>query len=74
MTNDFQIYVSGPYSIEASHPVHINGVTFKRGDIVDFASGEHRIISDYTQSISLRWNNTKVPDIAAPEGNLFHGF
>ena len=73
-SESFKIYITGPYGVETQYPVQINGKIYQMGDIVQLEQGEHILSSKQTQSVTFRWDKTKIPNIRYSKEKLFHGF
>ena len=69
-----RIYIEGPYEIESPNPVTINGLTYRVGEQVQLSQGKYEISSKTAQTLTLRWADLKIPDIAEPKRKLFYGF
>ena len=72
----FQILIEGPYTVESTGPVILDGGRVLPGDVVTLDSGPHRLrLPDGVDEVTLRWGDDLFrPDAPAPEGRLFNGF
>ncbi len=71
----FQIYIAGPYTVEAESSVKINDELYNSGEVVNLESGEHSYLISGSGSAKLRWGNGLKKPSQKPLGNiLFRGF
>lgn len=80
-SQDFVILIEGPYTVESTGPVILDGKQVQPEGVITLASGSHNlqmpdtVQPDTVQEVTLRWGDHLYrPDDAAPEGLLFHGF
>ncbi|MCB1652357.1 MAG: hypothetical protein KDI46_09935 [Alphaproteobacteria bacterium] len=54
----FDLYIGGPYTVEADHPVTIDGARHIPGEVVLLKAGTHTILSHSDeQTATLRWGD-----------------
>jgi hypothetical protein len=72
----FEILIEGPYTVESTGPVILDGRQMQPDDVVTLERGTHRLqMSEAVPNVTLRWGNHLYrPSEAAPEGPLFTGF
>ena len=73
---EFEILISGPYTVESPVPVEIDGQELKSGAVVTLDKGLHRLRAGGTEvEVTLRWGDHLFrPDEQAPDGPLFTRF
>lgn len=75
---EVQIVVPGPYTVEATGPVTIDGATHAAGSVVTLVTGAHRVGVEGAGSpggVTLRWgDHLRRPTAPLPEGKIFTGF
>jgi len=70
----FEVQIEGPYTIEASAPVTLNGEAFKPGSHVNLSAGEHSLTADVAGNVTLRWGVDLYRPDFDPPGRLFTRF
>lgn len=72
---NFLIQISGPYTLETIGQVRLNGQVYSAGAVVDLPAGQHRLSSETSRTVTLRWGkDLYLPEELPPSDRLFTGF
>lgn len=72
----FDLLIGGPYTVESTGPLLIDGRRYAPGDVLALRPGTHRFVSPAgAQRLLLRWGDRLArPDVAAPDAAMFGDF
>jgi hypothetical protein len=73
---NFEILIEGSYTVESAEPVIFDGKEVQPGDVINLASGTHRLrMREASPDVTLRWGDHLYrPLEITPGGPLFTGF
>ena len=74
-TIEFEIIISGEYSVESEAPVEIDGKTYEPGAVLTLNKGNHVLVAPGAERVGLRWGGGDLPypEFAAPLEWLYDG-
>jgi hypothetical protein len=71
-----EVFIPGPYVVEAGFPVQVDGAWHEPGDVVDLDVGVHKVRSDGASAVAFRTANAGPAPRRRPprQASIFTGF